>query len=60
MLGVQSYFVKPQGADELQALLKRLYEYWVQCEVPQTTETGKPLRTDSRGKLGERFPQRGD
>ena len=58
MLGASSYHVKPSGTDELRYQLKVLHDYWVTCEVPQVDHTGRQLRTDSAGKLGERFAQR--
>ena len=57
MLGASSYHVKPQDMDKLYYQLKVLYDYWMTCEVPQVDVSGKQLRTESRGKLGERFPQ---
>ena len=57
MLGASSYHVKPQDMDKLNHQLKVLYDYWMTCEVPQVDVSGKQLQTESRGKLGERFPQ---
>ena len=57
MLGASSYHVKPSGTDELRHQLKVLHDYWVTCEVPEVDSTGRQLRTDSAGKLGERFAQ---
>lgn len=60
MLGASSYHIKPGRHEELQDLLAVINAYWIRCEVPQVDITGKQLRTDSEGKLGERFPQHGD
>jgi CheY-like chemotaxis protein len=57
MLGCSSYHVKPNSTDGLQAQLKVLHDYWLTCEVPQVDSTGRQLRTESAGKLGERFAQ---
>jgi hypothetical protein len=57
MLGASSYHVKPNSPADLKHLLKVLHDYWMTCEVPQIDSTGKQLRTDSAGKLGERFVQ---
>ncbi|MHB1306380.1 MAG: response regulator [Limisphaerales bacterium] len=57
MLGASSYHVKPRSLEELRLQLKVLHDYWLTCEVPQVDSTGRQLRTDSAGKLGERFTQ---
>jgi len=57
MLGASSYHVKPSSPDELRHQLRVLHDYWITCEVPQVDSTGRQLRTDSEGKLGERFEQ---
>ena len=60
MLGASSYHVKPHSPDDLQKQLAVINAYWMTCQVPEVDITGKQLRTDSEGKLGERFPQAGD
>jgi CheY-like chemotaxis protein len=60
MLGASSYHVKPGTAEELRHQLAVINDYWMTCQVPLVDITGKQLRTDSEGKLGERFPQPGD
>ena len=57
MLGCSSYHVKPGTTDGLRAQLKVLHDYWLTCEVPQVDTNGRQVRTDSAGKLGERFAQ---
>jgi CheY-like chemotaxis protein len=57
ILGASSYHVKPNSPTDLRALLKVLHDYWMTCEVPQVDITGRQLRTNSVGKLGERIEQ---
>jgi CheY-like chemotaxis protein len=57
MLGASSYHVKPQGYQALRRQLKLLHDYWMTCQVPDVDVTGRQLKTQSKGKLGERFPQ---
>jgi len=57
MLGASSYHLKPHSPEELRHQLKVLHAYWMTCEVPQVDSSGRQLRTDSKGKLGERFKQ---
>ena len=57
MLGASSYHVKPHSPDGLRNILKALNNYWLTCEVPEVDSTGRQVRTDSAGKLGERFAQ---
>ncbi|HYE30388.1 MAG TPA: response regulator [Methylomirabilota bacterium] len=60
MLGASSYHVKPRTHGALMHQMKVLHEYWMTCEVPEVDSTGRQVRTNSEGKLGERFPQAGD
>ena len=60
MLGASSYHIKPQVPAELHHQLEVIHSYWMTCQVPEVDITGKQLRTESIGKLGERFPQAGD
>jgi CheY-like chemotaxis protein len=57
MLGASSYHVKPGSPEALRQQLKVLHDFWVTCEVPEVDSTGRQLRTESEGKLGERFAQ---
>ena len=57
MLGASSYHVKPGSPEALRQQLKVLHDFWVTCEVPEVDSTGRQLRTESAGKLGERFAQ---
>src|SRR5688500_14545735 len=33
LLGASSYFVKPASVPEIRALLKKIHDYWSECEV---------------------------
>jgi CheY-like chemotaxis protein len=57
MLGCSSYHVKPTSPEDLRRQLKVLNDYWLTCEVPEVDSSGRQLRTESAGKLGERFAQ---
>lgn len=52
--GANTFFTKPTNQADLQALLKRLYDYWTVAEVPQTDAAGRMLETESVGKIGEK------
>jgi CheY-like chemotaxis protein len=60
MLGASSYHVKPRTYGALMHQMLVLHAYWMTCEVPAVDISGRQLRTNSEGKLGERFPQAGD
>jgi CheY-like chemotaxis protein len=60
MLGASSYHVKPRTHGALMHQMLVLHSYWMTCEVPEVDSTGRQVRTESHGKLGERFPQVGD
>ena len=55
LLGASSYFVKPPGQQALEALIRKIHEYWSECEVPEVDESGYALQTSSQGKLGARY-----
>jgi CheY-like chemotaxis protein len=57
LLGASSYLAKPPGQEALRALLKKIHEYWAECQVPEIDDQGYALETDSHGKRGERFPK---
>mgnify|MGYP001202544848 CR=1 FL=1 len=54
-LGASSYLVKPSTSEGLRKCLQTLYDYWTMCEVPAAQPSGESVKTESRGKLGERF-----
>jgi len=60
MLGASSYHVKPRTHGALVHQMLVLHAYWMTCEVPEVDSSGRRLRTESAGKLGERFPQSND
>ncbi len=57
ILGASSFHVKPSSPAALRHQLQVLHDYWLTCEVPEVDKTGRRLRTNSEGKLGERFAQ---
>lgn len=57
LLGANSYHIKPSQFDKLRDLLKVLRDYWQTCQVPEVDLSGRQVHTESKGKLGERYPQ---
>src|SRR5579872_6361530 len=55
-LGASCYLNKPSGYSELKALMGKLIDFWKECEVPEVDVSGRMLKTESAGRLGERFP----
>jgi CheY-like chemotaxis protein len=55
MLGASSYHIKPISFEDLEKQISLLNEYWLTCEVPEVSVSGKQLPTAGAGKLGERF-----
>lgn len=55
LLGASSFFVKPASLDGLRALLRKIHEYWKECEVPEVDKDGYALPTNSTGRLGARY-----
>jgi hypothetical protein len=55
LLGASSYFVKPPNVDALRALLKKIHDYWTECEVPEVDAEGYAVATVSRGRPGARY-----
>ena len=55
LLGASSYFVKPPGVQSLKELLKKIHDYWMECEVPEVDAEGYAVETNSRGRLGARY-----
>ena len=54
-LGASSYHIKPVATDDLNNLVRILYDYWMTCEVLQVDSSGKQLPTVSSGKMSERY-----
>lgn len=59
-LGASSYIAKPATSAEMHACLNALVIYWTYCEAPAISPSGHHLKTDSRGKLGERYGEKAD
>jgi CheY-like chemotaxis protein len=57
LMGASSYHIKAQNVSDLRSQLGLLYAYWITAEVPLVDQTGKQMRTDSAGKMGEAIPQ---
>ena len=55
LLGASSYFVKPADVADLRRLLKKIHDYWTECEVPEVDAEGYAVATDDTGKLGARY-----
>lgn len=60
LLGASSYHVKSGNCEELAHQFRVLHDYWMTCKVPEVDASGRQLRTDSIGRLGERIRQAGD
>jgi CheY-like chemotaxis protein len=56
LLGASSFFTKPADAVSLSLLLKKIHEYWAECQVPALDSDGYALMTNSFGKAGGRRP----
>jgi CheY-like chemotaxis protein len=61
LLGASSFFVKPIGLAPLKALLRKIHDYWTECEVPEVDMDGYAVQTNDTGRLGARYkkPKRG-
>jgi CheY-like chemotaxis protein len=57
-LGASSYIAKPSSTAEMHVRLNALIVYWTYCEAPAIAASGRHLKTDSRGKLGERYDKK--
>jgi CheY-like chemotaxis protein len=56
LLGAKSFFVKPSGQPALEALARKIHDYWTACEIPAVDQQGYAIETNSRGKLGGGYP----
>ena len=54
LLGASSYFNKPSAVG-MERLIKKIHDYWSDCEVPAVDRKGYAIMTDCEGKLGARF-----
>jgi CheY-like chemotaxis protein len=55
LLGAISFFVKPHNLNDLKKLLRKIHDYWIECEVPEVDSEGYALKTNSTGRLGARY-----
>ena len=56
-LGASAYLVKPTSVSALTVLVQNLMAFWMACEVPEVDQSGVQLRTQSAGKIGQRFEE---
>lgn len=59
LLGASAYHVKPSSPQELRAMVRVMYNYWMTCEVPEVDRSGKQIETHSTHKLGQRLDHKG-
>ena len=57
-LGASAYLVKDQDPEIRKEQFRKLYDFLSVCEVPEVNASGHARPTDSRGKFGERFPEK--
>ncbi len=55
LLGASSFLVKPHTLAGLKTLLRKVHEYWAECEVPEVDADGYAIATNSTGRLGARY-----
>lgn len=55
LLGASSFLVKPTTYSGLRILLRKVHDYWAECEVPEVDMDGYAVPTNSSGRLGARF-----
>ncbi len=55
LIGASSFLVKPSTLAGLKALLRKVHEYWAECEVPEVDIDGHAIPTNSTGRLGARY-----
>ncbi len=55
LLGASSFLVKPATLSGLKTLLRKVHEYWAECEVPEVDAEGYAVLTNSAGRLGARY-----
>ena len=60
LLGASSFFVKPPTLAALKGLLRKIHDYWTECEVPEVDADGYAIATNDISRLGARYkkPQR--
>jgi DNA-binding NarL/FixJ family response regulator len=55
VLGASSYLIKPATLAGLKTLLRKIHDYWGECEVPEVDAEGYAVPTSSTGRLGARY-----
>jgi CheY-like chemotaxis protein len=55
LLGASSFFVKPTSLAALKVLLRKIHDYWTECEVPEVDKDGYALPTSNINRLGSRY-----
>ncbi len=55
LLGASSFLVKPPTLGGLKTLLRKVHEYWAECEVPEVDAEGYAVPTNSTGRIGARY-----
>lgn len=53
LAGAKAYLLKPSTTSELESVIKKFYDFWIEVEVPQIHPGGDMKPTASQGKLGE-------
>lgn len=54
-LGANAFHTKPNSMDELLVMLKRIYEYWSNLQLPDVDEAGRLRNSRSSGKQSEKM-----
>jgi CheY-like chemotaxis protein len=55
LLGASSFLVKPRTLEGLEDMLRKVHEYWAECEVPEVDADGYAVPTNSVGRPGARY-----
>jgi CheY-like chemotaxis protein len=55
LLGASSFFVKPPSLSGLKGLLRKIHDYWTECEVPEVDIDGYAIKTNDTSRLGARY-----
>jgi CheY-like chemotaxis protein len=50
-LGASVFLVKPAAPEALRQLLRKVYDLFSECEVPEVSDSGKPEPTAAIGKI---------
>ena len=56
-MGASCYLQKRADSAEMERILKLFLDFWAECDIPRIDSEGRQTRTESSGKLGERFGQ---